>query len=52
MFYGGVKLKIFKEYQNLIGNIIIAISIIISGLLIANTLKLGLDHIATIIFLL
>jgi hypothetical protein len=51
MFYGGEKLKNYKEYQNLIGNIIIAVSIIISGLLISNALKLGLDYIATNIFL-
>lgn len=48
---GGVELGKFKEYQNLIGNVIVAISIIVSGILIANTLKSGLEYIGTNIFL-
>lgn len=34
-----------KEYQDLIGKIIIALAIIISGILIANALKLGFSSI-------
>lgn len=30
-----------KDYQDLIGKVVIAIAIIISGVLISNTLKLG-----------
>ena len=48
---GGLELDKFKEYQSLIGNIIIAVSIIISGILIASTLKSGLEYIGTNIFL-
>ena len=41
-FQEGLKLK---EYQDLIGKIIIALAIIISGILIANALKLGFSSI-------
>jgi len=42
MFYGGIKME---DYQDLIGKIIIAIAIIISVVLISNTLNSGFSNI-------
>lgn len=36
-----------KEYQNLIGKIIIAIAIIIAGILIANAISSGFSNISS-----